>query len=114
MSPNPHCGICHVRHRPNCTAAPKGTRWPLAPLAPLAAAVGGEARLADRWDWSQIIRARDEGLTDVMADRWATRCRLHPEQVWPGWCDAALTPHDRQFVAEGWRPAWLHNQKAVA
>lgn len=105
------CGVCTLRHKPYCTAVPKDMRWPFDAL--VAAVAGGEQALAERFGWKTVIRARD-GLTDVMADRLATRCGLHPNEVWSGWCDAALTSHDRQFVAEGWRPAWLHNQKAVA
>ena len=96
------CPVCSLWHRsgfPPCTVfAP---RWPVEPLV---VAVGGRGGLAARVGH---VAWRAGMLDDITADRWAVACGLHPELVWPGWCDAGLTVGDRQAVESGgWRPAW--------
>lgn len=103
------CSLCLCWHSPHCRATPPDTRWPLAPLID---AVGGPARLAALVDDGNITRARRDGLTDRQADHWATRCGLHPDEVWPGWCAAALRFVD-QAAIEGSRAAWLHRETAA-
>ena len=67
-------------------------------------AVGGRGGLAARVGH---VAWRAGMLDDITADRWAVACGLHPELVWPGWCDAGLTVGDRQAIESGgWRPAW--------
>ncbi len=80
------------------------------PVAPLAAKAGGRKALCHRLGIQPSTLPRH--LTDQQADRWAVRCGWHPEQVWPGWCEAGLRYVDAVFVAEGWRPAWLHALEA--
>lgn len=82
-------------------------RWPTAALV---AKAGGRKALCHRLGIKPRTLPRD--IDDVQADRWAVRCGWHPEQVWPGWCDAGLRYVDAVFVTEGWRPAWLHQLEA--
>lgn len=94
MSTNPRCGICGCYHAPRCRATHR--MWPSAPLL----AVPG---VTDRPKPSDV----PDLLDDRSADLWAVKLGLHPEQVWPGWCDAALTVSDDLFVnGGGWRQAW--------
>lgn len=80
------------------------------PTAALAAKVGGPTALCHRLGIQP--RSLKKNLTDVQADRWATRCGWHPEQVWPGWCEAGLRYVDDVFVnGGGWRPGWLHDDQ---
>lgn len=100
------CTICTTRHTPRC---PQRGPWPVAPLLAwmpglepheMAARLGCQVVDLTRFDLS--------GLPDDVADRWATRLRLHPNDVWPGWSDAGLTVVDAQrLTAGGWRHAWL-------
>lgn len=95
----PVCSLCHRSGFPACTVFA-----PCWPVEALAAAVGGLDVLAARV--GDGVR-RAGMLSDAMADRWAVACGLHPELVWPGWCDAGLTVGDRQAIESGgWRPAW--------
>ena len=55
---------------------------------------------------------RDSGMSDLVADRWAVRCGKHPGEVWPDWFEAGLSELDREFLVNGWRPAWLWNDDA--
>lgn len=100
------CPVCSLRHSPRCALVPH--TWPLEPLLDLLG-----QRSAPRTflaSGAEIQRAADEGLSDVMADRWAIRAGVHPAQVWPGWCDAALTVVDRQMLEGGWRHVWLASE----
>lgn len=63
---------------------------------------------------ARLNQLRVTGLTDWQADRAAIRLGLLPHLVWPDWVDAGLTVNDRQFVTEGWRPAWLHRASLEA
>jgi hypothetical protein len=50
-----------------------------------------------RW----VRRYRAAGLTERQADGWATRCGLHPLEVWPDWPDGPVSRgaddgHDEQ------------------
>ena len=87
---------------PLCTST--APSWPAAPLVDL---VGGPSELARLLGWKKAGGIRDRMITDECADRWAITCGFHPEQVWPGWCDAGLTAGDRHAIESGgWRPAW--------
>jgi hypothetical protein len=92
------CGICTLRHTPMCVAT--DATWPTADLVK---AVGAD-RVRAAWGRNG---PPPERLSDRRADAWAVACGLHPELVWPGWCEAALTPRDARMMAGGWRPAWL-------
>lgn len=95
---NGRCPTCTLRHTPAC---PRPT-WPSAPLVAMA---GGPTEMCRALGWkAKGIPAR---LSDVVADRYATRLGFHPAEVWPGWLEAGLTVHDEAFVAGGWRPAAL-------
>jgi hypothetical protein len=59
-------------------------------------------------------RYETNGLTEVQADRLAVRAGLHPAMVWPTWVQDGLTPLDEVFLAGGWRPAWLWNERSAA
>ena len=101
------CPHCHTRHAPRCGTITE--RWPMQPL--IDAYQGSNFAEAAQASSDVIRRARERGLDDLVADRWATRLGLHPVQVWGWeWCDAALSVIDRQFLAEGWRPAWEHDE----
>lgn len=103
MSRDRHrCIPCGVRHFPKCKAPAADRVWPLQPLMDI---MGRDFMLA-RWEQQSLYRAMETGLSDARADAWAVRCGLHPESVWPGWCDAALTEMDRAHLAGGWRQAW--------
>lgn len=96
------CPVCSLRHSPLCD--PGERRWPVAPLVAL---VGGAAELCRRLGWEDA-RGHHGDLSDAVADRWAITCGYHPEQVWPGWCEAGLTDRDYRFVHHGgWRQSWL-------
>lgn len=98
------CQVCTLSHTPRCQPPVAELSWPTAPLVRL---VGGPAALARLLGWSEQ-RSIQPFVGDVAADHLATRCRLHPEVVWPGWIEAGLTERDRRFVNEGgWRQAWL-------
>jgi len=99
------CRVCSVRHSPTCT---QPRRWPLAPLE----AVTRTTNLAKTLgvDLTLVAAARDLGMTDSQADRWAIRLGHHPGSIWSDWFDAGLTENDRRFIAEGWRPAWEWNE----
>lgn len=72
--------------------ASQALRWPLEPLlastghtpSSLARALG----LAHSW----VQTCKREGLSDVVADRWAVKLGHHPGLVWDGWFEAALEP----------------------
>ena len=107
------CSVCclhaghHNRDRDGrivwCHASDQAT-WPLAPLK---AKAGGRKALCARLGID--ARTLPAEISDVQADRWAIRCGWHPEQVWPGWCDAGLRYVDRVFIEDGgWRQTWLH------
>lgn len=100
MTGQKRCGICATWHLPPCVATDR--TWPSAALI---ARIGSATKVAAVMG---VARARmPELLTDKQADRLAVRCGLHPEQVWPGWCEAGLTVGDDLFVnGGGWRQAW--------
>lgn len=101
------CPRCRIRHHPKCGTI--DARWPLQPLLDAYTGTNFTSRISTG---SQgVATARTEGLTDVQADHWAIRCGLHPSEVWDDWADPALTVLDRQFLAEGWRAAWEHDQR---
>lgn len=52
-------------------------------------------------------------ISDLQADRWATRLGLHPDQIWPGWSNAGLRYVDRVFLESGWRQAWLQWERTT-
>lgn len=93
------CGICTLHHTVQTRCKATERTWPTAPLA---AVVGGAAKLVDRLD----LKVLPDEISDVQADRWATRLGLHPEQVWPGWLDEGLSVLDRMHLDSGWRQAW--------
>lgn len=100
------CPRCTLRHSPWC----EGPRWPLQPLLDQ---LGGKPALGTfRCSGTELAKAAEFGLSDVMADRWAIRARLHPAMVWGlDWFDAGLRAHDAVFVAQGWRHGWLHGEE---
>lgn len=63
------------------------TRWPLEPLASLCGGMTAMERMG--FDSGELYRARRNGLSDVLADRWSIRCGYTPMEVWTGWCEAA-------------------------
>lgn len=76
------------------------------PVAALIAKAGGRVALCNELGIDPRTLPRE--VSDVQADRWAVRCHLHPDQVWPGWSTSALRYVDRVFVEQGgWRPGWL-------
>lgn len=97
------CPVCTLTHTPLCPPPPAA--WPARALIDAAA---GTRRMAEALGWRAPSGGlADRLLDDITADRWAVACGLHPELVWPGWCDAGLTVGDRQAVESGgWRPAW--------
>lgn len=103
MAADKKCSLCLTWHTPMCSAVPKSTRWPVEPLIRLA---GGYSALQDKTGRGNVARAIREGLTDLLADRWAVACGFHPEQVWPGWVEAALRVVDAEAI-EGSRRVWL-------
>lgn len=103
MTTNPRCGICGHYHAPMCMAT-----YAVWPTAALIETVGSWERVNRLTGWDLDGAELPEFLTDRRADHLAIRCGLHPEMVWPGWCEAALTESDRRFVFEGgWRQAWV-------
>lgn len=87
-------------------------RWPLQPLldrVKLSAHALGKVK---GFTGGQVNDAKANGLSDLMADRWATKLRIHPSQAWPEWDRVALLPSDDIFIngtataAPGWRQAW--------
>lgn len=104
------CTTCSIYHSPKCDHR-ADTRWPLSPLVALVAARGTHKAVATALDHSTeaVALAAATGLSDTQADRWAIALGYHPAQVWPDWIDAGLSVTDRQFLATGWRPAWLHD-----
>lgn len=97
------CRLCLCWHSPHCRAVDPARRWPVEPLV---AAAGGVEKVLQQLDGGNLSRARRDGLTDVQADRWATRLGYHPAQVWPDWIDAALRYVDAAAI-EGSRAVWL-------
>lgn len=95
------CPRCSVKHSPMC----EERMWPIEPLLDRFVPEYGVTELGKRLGCGhhRFVELADAGLTDVMADRWATRLGLHPEAIWPGWCDAGLTVADRWFMESGWR-----------
>ncbi len=61
------------------------------PVEPLLVAAGGhdDRTVAELLGVHRraVSRAREHGLTDRMADRWACRLGVHPGTVWPQWWD---------------------------
>lgn len=103
-----HCPRCTIDHRPRC---PDTRTWPIAPLLDVLSAAQ-RVNLPDALGVSAGFLSQIEGggLPDRTADRVAIRLGLHPCMIWPDWFDAALSPLDRDFIADGWRPAWEWNQ----
>lgn len=101
------CPRCTFWHSPIC---PDLRRWPLTPLLDHAASLGVEnVPRALGTNAATLDDLADRGLSDVLADRWAIRLGTHPAHLWSGWLDAGLSVVDRQRLAGGWRPAWLHD-----
>jgi hypothetical protein len=113
------CPICKLHHprrgdRRHCTAAPRDRTWPTQPIfdrlrlgdhQATADALGVDATALRKWGHS--------GLSDVMADRLATRLGVHPTALWGWeWIDCALSVVDRQRIEGGWRQAWEWAQNA--
>ena len=99
------CPLCACHHVPKCQATARTSRWAVEPLL----AIAGRDTVASWYGPKPIARViRAGGLTDVQADRWATRLGYHPVEIWgQAWVDAALRPIDEIHAREGWRPAWL-------
>ena len=61
------------------------------PVEPLLVAAGGhdDRTVAELLGVHRraVSRAREHGLTDRMADRWACRLGVHPGTVWSEWWD---------------------------
>lgn len=110
--PCPTCPLCAATRADHPLNNRGQTLWCTAtdatwPAANLIAKAGNTARLCELLGISR--GSVDPWLTDEQADRWAVRCGWHPEQVWPGWCDAGLRYVDRVFIEDGgWRQTWLH------
>ena len=105
-----NCKVCSVRHTPHCSTPTRDATWPTAPLLKI---VGGPANLAR--NVGTDCKGIPEFVGDRQADSMAVACGLHPEMVWPGWCEAGLTDRDRRFVNEGgWRQSWLHLERLRA
>ena len=87
-------------------------RWPLQPLLDRAKLTAHCLGHRDGFSTDAVRDARDNGLSDLLADRWATKLGLHPTQVWASWDLAGLTASDDLFVngsatsGPGWRQAW--------
>jgi hypothetical protein len=87
-------------------------RWPLEPLAAL---MGGRPGLTARGiDTRQITRAEADGLSDLLADRWAVRCGLHPYTVWPDMADAAVADIEQECEADDCTARFVPSPRAHA
>ena len=91
-----------------------GRPWPMQPLLDQSGVTTRRVCRALHISGTRFALLTAEGLTDWEADRAAIRLGLLPHLVWPDWIDAGLTVNDRQFVTEGWRPAWLHRHRHEA
>ncbi len=99
------CPLCACHHVPKCQATARTSQWAIEPLLAIAGRDTVHAWCGER-STKKVIAAG--GLSDVQADRWATRLGYHPVQIWGAeWVDAALRPIDEIHAREGWRPAWL-------
>lgn len=104
---NSRCRVCSLNHTPRCVQVRH--RWPLSALLPFCNGLPvAQALDVER---TMIRRAAEFGLTDTQADRWAVKLGHHPGNVWADWFDVALTTLDRQFLENGWRNAWLHDEE---
>lgn len=65
-----------------------GRRWPLAPV--LAQTGHTQTSLARTLGVGQGSLVHPDGISDLIADRVATRLGCHPLDFWPDWLDAAL------------------------
>ncbi len=84
------------------------------PLQPLLAALGCQTiNQARHRHGLQLWEYAERGLTEDHADRLAIRLGLHPAMVWPTWIDNGLTTLDRLYLEQGWRTAWLWNERAA-
>jgi hypothetical protein len=90
---------------------PTEERYPLQPL--LDALGGATINAASKRIGIQLWEYAERGLTEPVADRCAIRARLHPAMVWPTWLDNGLTILDRLYLEQGWRQAWLWNERAA-
>lgn len=86
--------------------------WPVAPLLDLP---GVDTRRVCRVlhisgsTYRQIV---ERGMSTWQADRAAIRLGVMPWDVWPEWIDAGLGPLDHDYLASGWRRAWLWQETA--
>ena len=105
MSRHFRCPDCGLHHRGGrCHPLPM---WPTKPLVDRC---GGERALQEAMG-ATAKGGLPDMISDVVSDRWATKLGLHPNDIWPGWSDAGLTPRDRRFLeGNGWRQAWLWNE----
>jgi hypothetical protein len=98
-----------------------GTRWPLHPL--LAAVEADSGRPVSILEVARqlgvepgaLYRGRHEGLTTVMADRFAIGIDRHPSRVWGElwWVvDVESEPHDEADVPAPRMAAWLAEVEA--
>lgn len=101
---NERCNVCTLHHRPVCPGS-KANKWPLAPLLAAAPSLSQRAVMARlNVSGTDIVTARNAGLTDRQADNWSTRMGWHPSMIWPAWDRAGLTVLDDVFVnGGGWR-----------
>lgn len=81
--------------------------WPIRPLFEYAARIGVPGTAL------QVTRHAKK-LTDDEADAKACQLGVHPSLIWPDWFEPALTELDRDFINNGWRPAWLYNERRGA
>lgn len=86
--------------------------WPLQPLLDLGHSIR-HIQATCGIGGSELAAARTHGLTDAQADRLAVRLGHHPANIWPGWVAAGLGPLDHDYLASGWRQAWLHQETAA-
>lgn len=48
---------------------------------------------------STLKLARERGFTADAADRYSTRCGLHPSVVWPSWLEDQIAAHEVECAA---------------
>lgn len=62
-------------------------RFPLAPLLEVTGLTMAQLNARIRMGGDTYRRVQTEGLSELVADRWATRLGLHPAEVWTDWFD---------------------------
>jgi hypothetical protein len=78
----------------------KQKRYPVEPLLALSG-LSLSALLGRRTNGTEYRRIRDEGLTELWADRCAVAAGFVPWQVWPEWLDDSIARCEVECADEG-------------